>query len=375
MKVDIAIRNGRVVDPAANREGFGDIFIQNGKIVAGGADVQADFEIDAAGQLVLPGLIDYHLHIFPKGTDLGIDADSSLLPQGVTTAVDAGSAGTANIASFLELVAHRSTTRVKAFINVCSAGLATSQYHENVDPKYWDRAGIQKILEQYPEWVQGIKIRISRAIVQELGMKPLEEAVKLAAEAGTRLAVHSTDPTGTMADIANCLRAGDILVHCFHGTGNTILDERGKIHEPVWQAQRRGVVMDAANGRNHWSFAVAEAALAQGFEPDVISTDLTARTLFRDPVFGLPYLMSKYLMLGMSLPSVVAACTAKPANLLGLAGVIGTLAPGAVADVSVFSLSDKSVAFADTKGVVKQGKQLLCPRLTLSGGKIVFRSL
>jgi predicted amidohydrolase len=375
VKVDIAIRNGKVVDPAAHRKGFGDIYIQNGKIVAGGADVQADYEIDAAGQLVLPGLIDYHLHVFPQGTDIGIDADSSLLPQGVTTAVDAGSAGTSNFAAFRELVAERSTTRIKAFINVCPAGLATSQYHENVDPKYWNRAGIRKILEQYPELVQGIKIRISRAIVQELGMKPLEEAVKLAAEAGTRLAVHSTDPTGTMADIASCLRAGDILVHCFHGTGHTLVDGEGKIHEPIWQARRRGVVMDAANGRNHWAFAVAEAALAQGFAPDIISTDLTGRTLFRDPVFGLPYLMSKYLMLGMSLPDVVAACTAKPAELLGMTGVIGTLAPGAVADVSVFSLSERAVDFADTQGVVKQGKVLLSPRLTLRGGKIVFRSL
>ena len=141
------------------------------------------------------------------------------------------------------------------------------------------------------------------------------------------------------------------------------------------EAQQRGVIMDAANGRNHWTFSVAEPALQQKFIPDIISTDITTKTLFKDPVFGLPYVMSKYLSLGLPLAVVVARCTAIPAKLLGLEGAIGTLAPGAWGDVSVFRMEDKNLVFSDTQGKTRPGTQLLVPQLTILNGQILFRRL
>ena len=323
---------------------------------------------------VFPGLIDYHLHVFPGNTEIGIHADTSLLSQGVTTAVDAGSAGSANFEGFVDQVAKRSRMRIWAFLNVCPAGLATSRYHENVNPKYWDRTAIRRLFATYPNLLQGLKIRISRSIVHEQGMDVLAEAVKFAGEMNVRLAVHVTEPPGDMDEVAGMLRAGDILVHCFHGTGSTIIDSNRRVSSGVLQARSRGVVMDAANGRNHWSFEVAEAALKEGFQPDVISTDLTSKTLFRDPVFGLPYLMSKYLMLGMPLDDIVAACTTKPAALLGMEGVIGTLNVGAYGDIGVFEMKEQTVGFSDTFGKVRNGDRILVPKLTVSAGKIAFRS-
>lgn len=374
MKVDIAIRNGFVIDPETNRELVTDICVKEGRIVDPGPVMKAEFEYDASGMFVLPGLIDYHLHVFPGSTEIGIPADISLLPQGVTTAVDAGSAGTANVSSFINQVVNRNSMRIKAFLNLCPAGLVTSRYHENVDPRHWDREAIGQLLESYPNFLKGLKIRISRPIVQELGLTVLEEAVKFAEELGTRIAVHVTDPPASMDDVAGLLRQGDILVHCFHGTGLNILNSQGKVSGGVLAARKRGVVMDAANGRNHWAFAVAEAAIKQGFEPDIISTDLTARTLFRDPVFSLPYLMSKYLMMGMSMQKVVAACTAKPASLLGMRGLIGTLASGAFGDIGVFEMKDHVIAFSDTNGVVRTGQKILSPKLTVLNGKVVSRN-
>jgi len=73
------------------------------------------------------------------------------------------------------------------------------------------------------------------------------------------------------------------------------------------------VLFDTADARIHHSFPVIRAALADGFFPDVISTDLTRSSLFGNMVFGLPAIMSKYISLGLPLQEVIKACTATPA--------------------------------------------------------------
>jgi Predicted amidohydrolase len=143
----------------------------------------------------------------------------------------------------------------------------------------------------------------------------------------------------------------------------------------VKEARRRGVIFDAANGRNNFIFSIAEAALRDEFLPDIISADLTWMTLFRQPVFGLPWMMSKYLALGMTIADIVAACTATPADVMGMSGEIGTLAPGACADVSILKMVDHPCEFLDTDGDRRAGHKLLLPQATIRGGRMVFRQL
>lgn len=376
MKLDIVIKNGCIIDPYTERNEVGDVGIKNGVIVQQPPkDAEAEFVFDAAGMIVMPGLIDYHTHVFSAGTEIGVPADISMIPQGVTTVVDAGSAGVANAGAFLKSDINENRLRIKAFVNVSPTGLTTGRYHENIDPQYWDKTKLNNILQKHRDVFIGLKIRVSKAIADGLNLDVLKAAVALAGELNTRLAVHTTDPLAPMEEVARLLRKGDILVHCFHGTGNTILDGQGQVLAAVREAQQRGVIMDAANGRNHWTFSVAEPALQQKFIPDIISTDITTKTLFKDPVFGLPYVMSKYLALGLPLAAVVARCTAIPAKLLGLEGAIGTLAPGAWGDVSVFRMEDKSLVFSDTQGKTRPGTQLLVPQLTILNGQILFRRL
>ena len=141
------------------------------------------------------------------------------------------------------------------------------------------------------------------------------------------------------------------------------------------EARRRGVIFDAANGRNNFIFSIAEAALRDEFLPDIISADLTWMTLFRQPVFGLPWMMSKYLALGMTIADIVAACTATPADVMGMSGEIGMLAPGACADVSILKMVDHPCEFLDTDGDRRAGHKLLLPQATIRGGRMVFRQL
>lgn len=375
MKKKILIKNGIVIDPLLELQEKRDLYIQNGKIVEQKDLSGVDILVDAEGAYVFPGLIDYHSHIFYDNTEIGIEPDLHMLPQGVTLTVDAGSAGVANIQSLLDNVICRSKMRVKAFVNVCPSGLATMKFHENVDPKYWNKELLQEVLEKNKDTVLGLKVRISKDIVGDLGLDVLKLAVQLAESLQTRLVVHVTDPPENMGVIVDCLRSGDVLAHCYHGTGHTILDENKKVLEKVVAAQKRGVVIDAANGGNHWSFAVAEKALQQGFLPDIISTDITTKTVFKDPVFALPYIMSKYLMLGMDLMDVVARCTSIPAKVLGLESKLGSLQNGFEADAVVFKLVDKEISFTDTQGQNRIGKQVLVPQLTVCQGEIVYRSI
>ena len=377
MKYDLIIKGGTVIDPSLNLSSVCDIAIADNKIAAISDTIKADATstINAEGLVVTPGLIDFHTHLFYGGTDIGVMPDMAFLPLGVTTAVDTGSAGSANYSVFSSSIIANSIVRVKSYLNVCPAGLSTTKYHENVSPKYYDKKKMAAIIDKYSHEILGLKIRASKELVEDEGLEPLKKTIELAAEFGLPVAVHTTNPPEDAAEIAKLLRAGDIYVHMYQGTGSHIVGSDGKVKQAMKDAKERGVIFDASNGGNHWVFAVARAALADNFYPDIISTDITTKTLYKPPVYGLPYIMSKYLNMGMSLDSVVAACTCKPAQLMHMENKIGTLKPGAYADVALFKVAQRPTKFTDTKGEVVIGEQLLVPQATIKDGQLVYKSI
>jgi predicted amidohydrolase len=331
--------------------------------------------IDANGCLVLPGLIDYHAHVFHGGTEIGIHADSALLPQGVTTAVDQGSAGVGNGDSFFHSIVNQSQIRIFSHLHVSPVGLTCTRCPEPVDPQCFDLERVRSLFEKYPGRLLGLKLRQSKNVVGDLGLKPLAATVQMADAIGCRVVVHTTDPPGEMPDLAAMLRPGDVFTHVYHGTGNTILDSQKKVHRGIQEARKRGVLFDTADGRIHYAFSTAKAALADGFEPDIISSDVTRASLFERSVFGLPFIMSKYLNLGVPLPTVVKACTVTPAALVGMQGKLGTLAPGAYADIAIFQLRDMSLELRDSFGEVLTYSKVLVPKMTILNGKVVYRDI
>ena len=377
MKVDIRIASGTIIDPRRGIKGTGDVLIRGNKIVeAHEAEVvEAEKVIDAEGCLVVPGLIDFHAHIFPFGTEMGIQPDASMLPVGVTTVVDGGSCGTANYESFLRSVVPANALRIFSLLNVCPAGLSTSRYHEQVDPRYYDEAKICELFAEHPQQLMGLKIRQSKDIVGELGIKPLEATLRIAEKLGCPVVVHTTNPPVATEKIAEILRPGDVYCHVHQGTGETILGVDGKVKPVLFGAQQRGVVFDAANGRNHFSFPLARQAISEGFLPDIISSDITAKTVFGDYVFGLPYVLTKYLALGMDIQAVIAACTSRPAEWLGMSGKIGELTPGAYADVAIFRRSSKPLVIKDNFGHSITAEGCLIPQAAILGGKVAFRQM
>lgn len=375
MKIDLLIKNGMVIDPFRGIMAIENVAISGRKIVSYKESDKVDQEIDASGCIVTPGLIDFHTHVFPLSSDFGIWADSSFLPQGVTSVIDAGSAGVINFENFLKNSVSFNQIKVLGLVNVSPFGISTLKFHEEVNPKYYDEQKIFELNEKYPGKIIGLKCRQSEDVVGRHGLNPLKKTVKIADKLKLPVFVHTTQPFGSMDALADLLRPGDVICHCFHGKGKTIIDENGSITPGILNARQRGVVFDTADGKSHFSYSVAKSALKNNFFPDIISTDLTTLSLYKGYSFALPFNISKYLNLGLDLSEVIASCTSRPAKFLGMSEKIGTLTPGAIADIAVFRLIEHKTKFIDSLGLVFFGEKLLVPQLTVLEGRMVFRQL
>lgn len=377
----LLIKNGQLFDPDSGLSRRGDIALDGRRIAAVGdiAPCDAAAMINAEGCIVTPGLVDMHAHLYPL-LPSGIPAEAVCFSTGVTTAVDAGSSGCASYPYFRPLI-HTSQLRIKAFLNVSTAGICAHPAHEDVDPAKFDEERIRDVFEACPGELLGLKLRTSRNIVEGYGLAPLERALEIADDIGVPLMLHPTDPPCTMARLLDMLRPGDIMSHAYHNTGDTIIDGSGHVCEAALRARERGVIFDVANDRWHFGFSTARAALADGFLPDVISSDLIGADVFRHPtVFSLPMLASKYLALGMSMEQILPRMTSVPARLMGLDGKIAALRPGYEADVAVFRMINREVefgdrAYGDPRLECIRGDRLLKPMMTVKAGRIVFRDI
>ena len=130
--------------------------------------------------------------------------------------------------------------------------------------------------------------------------------------------------------------------------------------------------MDIGHGTGSFSFETAEAVMAAGHKPDVISTDLHQLSI-NGPAFDLPTTLSKFIHLGMSLREAIEAATARPAAVLGLENEVGTLRPGSRADVALFRIYHGDFPLQDIAGNVRPADQLLRNTTTILGGRALER--
>lgn len=369
--LDLLIINGHVIDPANNVDEVKPIAIYNGRITKYEEGVQAKHTIDAKGKYILPGLIDAHAHMFHDGTEIGIYPDVAYLPTGVTAAIDF-SAGVANYPMFRSSVIAKSKITIKSFLQVCSAGLTTTSYHECINPKYFNPEKIERIYNENKDNILGLKIRQSEELAEGLGIEPLKATIKIAEKIGCPVEVHCTNIPVPTSEVLEVLRPGDIFEHVYQGAQNTIIDENGKLYDCVKEARERGIIFDTAEGRKHGDFEVMLAAKEQGFIADMCSTDLVLGSMFRRPIFSLPNLMSRYICMGIPMADVVRMATERPAKLMKMEGEIGCLNEGARADVAIFDWIDFEQLYKDWKGTEFIANKLLKPEMTIKDGQIMY---
>lgn len=373
----LLIRNGRILDPEKSIDKVGELLVCDGKIApAGMSPPEGTRELNADGCLVVPGLVDFHAHLAFRLTDTGVNPDLMALPNGITASVDAGSVGTASARAFVADIVARSEITIKAFLNVSAVGVSTELHSEHPNPANYDARALTDTLKRHADVFIGLKVRLGKGFSDGFGLSSFRRAKEIAAANGKPLCVHATNPDFTIPELLAELEAGDILCHCFQGLGrHTILDGSGAVAKEAWRARERGVIFDAAVGRVNHDFAIVRKALAEGFLPDIVSTDVVAESLYDRKLFHLVRVMSTFLAFGMPLPDVVRCCTATPARHMGIGGERGTLAAGAVADIAILRFLEKSVTFTDRSGSTVAGNGCLAPLATILGGRIVYEQI
>ena len=373
MESSILIRGGHVIDALQGVDGVQDVCcVGEAMSAAPGKDPVL---VDATGCYVMPGLIDYHIHLFQGGDFFGINAD--ILPSsGVPTAVDAGSTGSLNFDLLQKGVIEKAQISVKALLNLCPFGNPGGGYHENYDSRLFRVDDIRRLFDRYyPDPLLGLKMRISRDVMEGCGMADYRRAIEIADELKVPLVVHIPDPFADIGDILDLLRPGDTVAHVFHGKGQTMLDENDHIRPAFLAARERGVLFDVANACSNCDWRVAKKAIEQGFLPDIISTDLTQLGHAKPHmVKNLPFVLSKFMALGLDLNTAVTAATANPAKAMGMSGRIGTLRPGANADITILELREKPMRFTDKFGNTHTGDRILIPVMTIHNGRFAYCS-
>lgn len=374
MKFDLLIKGGQVVDASAGLSGRMDVAVKNNVIAAvdrGIPESAAAQVIEAEGYIVTPGLIDLHTHVFRGVTFWGIDAEAVGSRTGVTTWVDAGSAGAYTLPGFREFIVEPATVRIYSFLNIASIGLVGHNY-ELQNPAFLDVDLFVRMFELHSDLVIGAKARMGTPTVGENGIEPLKRAKRAARSCGLPLMVHIASGPPSIMEVVSLLEVGDILTHCFTAQDMRIVSENGEILEDVKRARERGVIFDLGHGSGAFAFSVAEPLMETGHRPDVISTDIHQLSI-DGPMFDLPTTLSKFLALGMTLPEVIRAATARPAEILGLEGRLGTLALGAAADIALFELKRGKFPFYDIEGHVRHGSELLVNTQTIVDGRPMDR--
>ncbi|EHM51522.1 MAG: amidohydrolase/deacetylase family metallohydrolase [Yokenella regensburgei] len=360
---DLLLRRARLVDDTLT-----DIAIQDGKIAAlGDISAPAKSIVELNGKTyVSAGWIDSHVHCYPKSPIYHDEPDSVGIATGVTTVIDAGSTGADDVDDFWQLT-RKASTDVYALLNISRVGLIAQNELANMDNI--DADAVRDAVKRRPDFIVGLKARMSSSVVGENGITPLDRAKAMQKENGDLpLMVHIGNNPPNLDEIAERLSAGDIITHCYNGKPNRILTPAGELRASVTRALQRGVRLDVGHGTASFSFAVAQRAIAMGILPHTISSDIYCRNRIDGPVRSLASVMSKFLSIGMTLTQVIDCVTANAADGLRLAHK-GRLATGLDADLTLFTLKHEPVVMVDAEKESLQVDNILVPLAAVRAGK------
>lgn len=371
--LSLIIRGARVIEPAQKIDRVADIAVGDGKIVGIGdySTVTGVEVLDAAGLIASPGWIDLHTHVFDGAGPSGVHPDHHAgINTGVTTVVDAGSAGAGSWEAFRERMIKPSATRVLGYLNVSLMPSSGGPRHGT-----WDNFAQGKTIplaeqEAAAGYCVGIKVLASQTHCGNLGITPVKLARQAARLSGTGLMVHIGNAPPVIEDVLNLLDEGDIVTHCWHGKYGGLFGRDKKPLPETLAAVERGVKFDMGHGSASFAFESARYALDAGLPLHAISTDIH-RGNVNGPVYDMATTMSKMLHLGFSLPETIRLSTWSPAQLMHRETEVGSLAIGNNADITLFQVVEGEFALTDSEGQTETARQRLDVLYTVRSGRLL----
>ena len=359
-KYDLLLTNGRILDPSQDIDSVADIAFKNGKVleIATTLDKEKASQVrDVSGNLVTPGLIDLHTHIYWGGTSIGVDPTDYARRCGTTTMIDAGTAGAGNFAGFKAHIIEPCEPRILAYLNISFAGIFafsdTVMVGESEDIRLLHPRACLNVAKLHKDFLVGIKVRVGAKASGSMGYAPLDIALEVAEEAGLPVMCHLDWPPPNTKDVVNRLRPGDVLTHCFRPFPGAPTKGDGAIKEEIIAARERGVIFDIGHGVGSFGFATAETMLKAGFLPDAISSDVHSLSI-KGPAYDQLVTLSKFLHLGMELKDIIAASTTGPAKAIRRPD-LGTLLPGSIGDATILKIDNTRTVYVDSLGETRTG--------------------
>lgn len=368
---DLVLRGGRVIDPSQGLDRLADVAFAGRKVAAIGDNLKGTEIRDVSGKIVTPGLIDLHTHVYWGGTSLGVDAEEFCRTSGVTTAVDTGSAGPGNFAGFRRHVIDKSAVRILAYLHISHAGIYGFDHGidvgESENLELMNPSAAVEVVEANRDVIVGMKVRLGKFASGDQGIAPLDIALQVAEQTSVPVMAHIDEPPPTYEDVLARLRPGDVITHAFRPFPNAPCTGQGSVKPAVMAARKRGVLFDIGHGMGSFAFKTARAMLANGFQPDTISSDVH-KLCINGPAFDQVTTMSKFLCMGMSLGDVIKASTVNAAFALKRPE-LGSLKPGSVGDATVLTVDDGQYEYVDVVGEHLAGTRKINSRGVVIGGK------
>lgn len=377
---DLLVRGGRLIDPSQELSAERDVAIRAGKVAAIGEKLDpaaARTVMDARGMIVTPGLVDVHVHVYDGVAPLGIPADPTCIAKGVTSVLDAGSAGAHTFPGLKKYVIRMVDTRVYALLNISLVGqstLSTDNPHgELLDLRFVNAKLAIKTIEENRDTILGLKIRLTGNIAGPNDLKALAIAREAADAVKLPLMVHIGGSYSPVPAIVGMMKGGDVITHSFRGGPGGIVDDKFRVLPEVRKAMERGVLLDVGHGAGSFSFEIAEKLMAQEITPGTISSDVHQFNV-NGPVFDLATTLSKFLHLKMPMEEVIRRATSNPAKAFAFPAGTGSLKVGTTADLAVFEVREGRFEWSDSLGARRTGERKLMPVATVKGGSIYGNS-
>ena len=400
---DLLITGGMLLNTDTAELKKGDVAIRGDKIVAI-EDVPENYipkrRIDASGLVVTPGIIDLHTHVAgglrrssPYVEDMMQDADTAGVHSGVTTVLDAGSCGIANIGGFVNHVIPNAKTRIYALLNVGSLGV--NRIPEVTSALDIEHDAAVASIRSRKDVIIGVKARMVSPGIAELGVGLPAAAKAIASDAGVRLMIHMGDTTGQSDEalnaapkiLAEILEEGDIVTHSFTGARGGLIGDNRELLREALDARQRGVKFDIGVGGRNFSFDAAKRVLDGGLIPDTISSDVTLTSRYAGTAFSQMDSIGKVMSLGIGLEDALVMSTRNPAAVLtsslpplgggsaegdgGLERMLGCMAPGTHADLTLLRVHEGEWEFIDGAGNINIGNHALEPVSCIRAGQVM----